>query len=108
MSLQSIFKYQEAIDWNREMDTLNKETDDLLAKVATSIKSVKDGCEGEVVDTVVNSGEQMGEKFRDLIRAAGKLVSALAEVIRRFEDFEDTTLNAIKKGIGDHLGGITL
>ena len=108
MSLQSIFKYGEALEWKSDMETLNTETEELLMKVTSCLKQVQDGCEGEVVDTVVSAGEQMEGKFIDLVRAAGKMISALAEVIRKFEEFEDNAKQALKDKLGDELGGITL
>lgn len=108
MSLQSIFKYGEAMDWKQDMETLNSETETLLGKVTACLGSVQEGCEGDAVNSLVSTSGQMQEKFTGLIRAAGQLVSALAEVIRKYEEFEDSVLQKIKDTAGNILGGITI
>lgn len=101
----SIFKYNEARAWKSEVDALVQETEAVLHQVDTCVAAIGDGCEGAIVQELVQTAQQMSDKFSTLISAMGELVAALGEVIKAFIDFEDTAIGGIASGVASLIGG---
>jgi len=103
----SIFKYGEAQRWQAAVEQLNDETDALLKEVAQCIEEVSNGCEGSVVEELKSVAEGLLDKFSQLIQALVNLIGALADIIRGFQDFEDTVIDNIVSIGKAVLGGLS-
>lgn len=101
----SIFKYGEAKAWKAAVEALVEETNQVLDQVQTCVNSIGEGCEGAIVEELVQIAGQMSEKFKTLVDAMMKLVNALVDIIKAFVDFEDTAIGGLASGVASLLGG---
>jgi CRP-like cAMP-binding protein len=79
-----MFKYGEAKAWKAAVEELNEEADALLKEVAAAINEIGDGCEGVMVESLVDVARGLTNRFTELVNSLGKLVAALGEVIMNF------------------------
>lgn len=106
MSLSSMFKYGEAKAWKQAVADLNDEADALLKEVAAAINEIGDGCEGVMVESLVNVARGLAQRFGELVASLAKLVEALGEVIANFMNFEEELKAGIVEVGSTLLGGL--
>lgn len=106
MSLSSMFKYGEAKAWKQAVEELNEEADALLKEVAAAINEIGDGCEGVMVESLVNVARGLAQKFGELVKSLCTLVEALGEVISNFLSFEEELKSGITEVASTLLGGL--
>lgn len=106
MSLSSMFKYGEAKAWKAAVEELNEEADALLKEVAAAINEIGDGCEGVMVESLVDVARGLTNRFTELVTSLGKLVEALGEVIMNFLNMEEELKSGITEVASTLLGGL--
>ena len=106
MSLSTSFDYQAARQWKAAVERLNEETDQVLKNVAAALQEIGDGCEGAIVQDLVQIAQNMAQKFKELVNALKELVVAVVNVIQKLLDFEDTVKEGIKDAASAVLGGL--
>ena len=106
MSLSSMFKYGEAKAWKAAVEELNEEADALLKEVAAAINEIGDGCEGVMVESLVNVARGLANKFIELVKSLWDLVAALGEFIQNFLNFEEELKSGITEVASTLLGGL--
>ena len=106
MSLSSMFKYGEAKAWKQAVEELNEEADALLKEVAAAINEIGDGCEGVMVESLVDVARGLTNRFTELVNSLGKMVAALGEVIMNFLNMEEELKSGITEVASTLLGGL--
>lgn len=106
MSLSSVFKYGEARAWKDSVEELNEEAEALLKEVAAAINEIGDGCEGVMVESLVNVARGLHEKFVSLVESLKNLVTAILDVIQNFLSMEEELKSGIVEVASTLLGGL--
>jgi uncharacterized protein YukE len=101
-----MFKYGEAKAWKQAVEELNEEADALLKEVAAAINEIGDGCEGVMVESLVDVARGLTNRFTELVTSLGKLVEALGEVIMNFLNMEEELKSGITEVASTLLGGL--
>ncbi len=106
MSLSSVFNYNEARQWHAAVEELNAEAESVLKEVAQCIEEIGSGCEGVIVQDLVQIASGMAEKFATLVESLKNLAAALLDVLAAFLNFDDEVKNSLTEAASTLLGGI--
>lgn len=102
------FNRQEAESWINVVTDLNREAQELLDKVTQCLQEIKSESKGPFVDTLYQVGSQLMPKFADLISSLNNLITALKDIINKFQDFADAVVDGIKTAAKAMVGGLTV
>ena len=106
MSLSSVFNYQEARAWHSAVEELNQEAEKVLKEVTQCIEEIGSGCEGVIVQDLVNIASGMADKFMTLVESLKTLAKALLDVLAAFLNFDDEVKNSLTEAASTLLGGL--
>lgn len=104
---ETTFNRQAAESWIEEVNALNDQAQELLNKVTQCLQEIKSESQGPFVDTLYEIGSGLMPKFADLISSLNGLVTALKDVISKFQAFSDAVVEGLTTVGKAVLGGLT-
>lgn len=82
-----------AIVWQREVDQLNHETEQLLKDVGKALQDVQDGADSTIVDDIVKWGNQ-------IVDGSGKIFEGMTQIFNVVSDLVNKVNEVLEKGKG--------
>ena len=85
--------------WSNKAEALNKECEGALQAVASTLKLVDDGGAGELVDQVVQIGNQVFEYTNRILDGMQQITSTIVEIFSVAKDVIGNVVSFLGKGL---------
>ena len=94
------FDGAKAAQWEKEVQELNAQTEQILKNIRTCVAEIQGESAGQIADAFVKTAEGMVQKFDELVRSVGELVTVIFDVAKKFLDLSDTVVSGVKTVAG--------
>lgn len=102
------FDRSAAEQWIEVVTGLNEKAQELLDKVTQCLQEIKSESKGPFVETLYQVGSELMPRFADLIGSLNNLITALKDIINKFQEFADAVVDGIKTAAKTMVGGLSV